>query len=81
MNTESAMQKIEDENTLVFLCDKRANKRQIRDAVKKLYNVQVFKINTLIRPDGEKKAYVRLMPDYEASDVAAKVSHTVCIWL
>lgn len=28
----------------------------------------------LFRPDGEKKAYVRLAPDYDALDVANKVS-------
>lgn len=27
------------------------------------------------RPDGEKKAYVRLMPDYDALDVANKVHY------
>ncbi|KAG8802354.1 60S ribosomal protein L25, partial [Serendipita sp. 400] len=57
LNTESAMKKIEEHNTLVFIVDIRANKRQIRDAVKKLYDVQAAKINTLIRPDGKKKAY------------------------
>merc|ERR1712088_1181141 len=33
-------------------------------ADKKLYDIDVSKVNTLIRPDGEKKAYVRLAPDY-----------------
>lgn len=28
----------------------------------------------MFRPDGEKKAYVRLAPDYDALDVANKVS-------
>lgn len=28
---------------------------------------------TVYRPDGEKKAYVRLAPDYDALDVANKV--------
>jgi hypothetical protein len=42
--------------------------------VKKLYDVEVAKINTLIRPDGRKKAYVRLTPDHDALDVANKVS-------
>jgi len=27
----------------------------------------------LYRPDGQKKAYVRLTPDYEAADVANKL--------
>jgi len=73
LTTESAMKKIEDNNTLVFIVDVRANKRQIRDAVKKLYDIQAEKVNTLIRPDGLKKAYVRLMPDYDALDVANKI--------
>ena len=49
MNTESAMKKIEENNTLVFIVDIKANKRQIKDAVKKLYEVDAVKVNTLIR--------------------------------
>ena len=97
LNTESAMKKIEEHNTLVFLVDVKANKRQIKDAVKKLWDVQAAKINTLIRyvivlastqcdslqlfclinsrPDGKKKAYVRLTADHDALDVANKVKH------
>ncbi|KAM8918790.1 large ribosomal subunit protein uL23-like [Lycaon pictus] len=58
LTTESAMKKIEDNNTLVFIVDVKANKHQIKQAVKKLYDTDVAKVNTLIRPDGEKKAYV-----------------------
>lgn len=43
------MKKIEENNTLVFICDVKANKRQIKDALKKLYDVDCVKINTLIR--------------------------------
>ncbi len=43
------MKKIEEHNTLVFLVDIKANKRQIKDAVKKLWDVQAAKVNTLIR--------------------------------
>ncbi|KIK81675.1 hypothetical protein PAXRUDRAFT_832692 [Paxillus rubicundulus Ve08.2h10] len=73
LNTESAMKKIEEHNTLVFIVDIKSNKRQIKDAVKKLYDVQSAKINTLIRPDGKKKAYVRLAADHDALDVANKI--------
>ena len=45
----NARQQIEENNTLVFIVDVRSNKRQIKDAVKKLYDVQAAKINTLIR--------------------------------
>ncbi|KAK4048470.1 60S ribosomal protein L25 [Microbotryomycetes sp. JL221] len=73
LNTESAMKKIEDHNTLVFIVDVKSNKRQIKDAVKKLYDVKAEKINTLIRPDGRKKAFVRLEKDVDALDVANKI--------
>ena len=51
----------------------QANKHQIKSAVKKLYDINVSKVNTLVRPDGQKKAYVRLAPDYDALDVANKI--------
>merc|ERR1719409_2677374 len=72
LTTESAMKKIEDNNTLVFICDIKANKHQIKSAVKKLYDINISKVNTLVRPTGDKKAYVRLAPDYDALDVANK---------
>merc|ERR1712003_489467 len=73
LTTESAMKKIEDNNTLVFIVDTRASKKQIRDAVSSMYDIQCKKINTLIRPDGKKKAYVRLTADYDALDIANKI--------
>ena len=73
LTTESAMKKIEDNNTLVFIVDARSTKKQIKDAVKRMYDIQTEKINTLIRPDGAKKAYVRLTADYDALDVANKI--------
>ncbi|KAF7727120.1 60S ribosomal protein L25 [Apophysomyces ossiformis] len=73
LNTETSMKKIEEHNTLTFIVDVKANKRQIKDAVKRLYDVEAAKINTLIRPDGQKKAYVRLTADVDALDVANKI--------
>ena len=43
------MKKIEENNTLVFICDVKANKRQIKEALKKLYDVDCVSVNTLIR--------------------------------
>jgi large subunit ribosomal protein L23Ae len=68
--TESAMKQIEDNNTLTFIVDLRANKRHIAQAVQQLYEIKVVRVNTLVRPDGTKKAYVRLSPDHEALEVA-----------
>eukprot|EP00878_Enallax_costatus_P031794 GHUV01034841.1.p3 GENE.GHUV01034841.1~~GHUV01034841.1.p3 ORF type:complete len:120 (-),score=44.40 GHUV01034841.1:1159-1518(-) len=49
LTTESAMKKIEDNNTLVFLVDIRADKKKIKKAVQGMYDIQTKKINTLIR--------------------------------
>ena len=73
LTTESAMKSIEDRNTLVFIVDLRANKHQIRQAIKQLYNISVQKVNTLVTPLATKKAYARLAPDYDALDVANKI--------
>merc|ERR1712078_7012 len=73
LTTESAMKKIEEINTLVFIVDIRATKLKIKEAVKALYDVQCAKVNTLIRPDGKKKAYVHLTQDYDALDVANRI--------
>ena len=73
LSAKSALKKIEDNNTLVFIVDVKANKHQIKQAVKKLHDIHVAKVNTLMRSDGEKKAYVWLIPDHDALDVANKI--------
>jgi hypothetical protein len=35
--------------TLVFICDVRATKNQIKAAVKALYNIPAISVNTLVR--------------------------------
>uniref|UniRef100_A0A8C6FAU2 Large ribosomal subunit protein uL23 N-terminal domain-containing protein n=1 Tax=Monodon monoceros TaxID=40151 RepID=A0A8C6FAU2_MONMO len=42
-------------NTPVFTEDVKANRHQIKQAVKKLYDIDVAKVNAPIRPDGEKR--------------------------
>ncbi|KOM38026.1 hypothetical protein LR48_Vigan03g140800 [Vigna angularis] len=67
LTTESAMKKIEDNNTLVFIVDLCAD-------MKKMYDIQAKKVNTLIKLNGTKKAYVWLTPDYDALDLANKIN-------
>jgi len=73
LQTEKAIRLIEQNNTLTFIVDRRANKKQIKEAIEKLFNVKVEKVNTLITPRGEKKAYVKLAKEYSAAEVAAKL--------
>ena len=67
------MKKIEDENTLVFIVSPMATKNKIKRAIKEQYDVEIAKVNSLIRPDGLKKAYVKLSADFDALDVANKI--------
>ncbi|XP_058132307.1 large ribosomal subunit protein uL23-like [Dasypus novemcinctus] len=71
-NTGSVVKKIEDNNTLVLIVGVKTNKHQIKQGVKKLYDIDVAKVNFLIRLDGD-KAYVELAPDYDALDIANNI--------
>lgn len=71
--TEVTSRILETENKLVFVVNVRANKVDVKRAVEELYEVRVDKVNTLITPRGEKKAFVKLHPDYKAVDVAIKL--------
>jgi len=68
--TEKTFDLIEQQNKLAFIVDKSANKREIKRAIEKIHNVKVLKVNTLISPKGEKKAFIKLHPDYSAQDIA-----------
>ncbi len=68
--TEKTFDLIENENKLVIIVSKSANKTQIKKAIEGIYNVKVIKINTLITPGGDKKAFVKLHPDNSAQSIA-----------
>jgi len=73
MMTERSVNMIENENKLVFIVDRRANKHEIATAIKELYEVEAETVNTLITRKGEKKAFIKLKDEYDASDVAIRL--------
>jgi len=54
LSTEKAVREMEVDNCLIFICDKRAIKSQIKWAVEKAFDVKVIKVRTLITPKGLK---------------------------
>jgi len=68
--TENTFDLIERENKLVFYVERKANKNQIKTAIERIHNVKILKVNTLITPNGRKKAFVKLHPDNSAADLA-----------
>jgi len=71
--TEVTSRILETENKLVFVVNLAATKADIKRAIEELYEVLVEKVNVAITPKGEKKAFVKLHPDYKAVDIAIKL--------
>jgi len=66
--TEKAVSLL-DKNIITVIVDIRARKPDIKREIEKLFNVEVEKVNTLITPKGEKKAYVKLKKGYSAEEL------------
>ena len=71
--TESASVMVEKDNKLIFIVNLKAGKADIKRAVETMYEVKVARVNVLVTPQGVKKAFVKLKPEYRASDVAIKL--------
>ena len=71
--SEKAVGAIERENKLVFIVRKDSTKQQIKKAVEEMYEVKVASVNTMISMKGVKRAYVKLMPQFKAIDLATKL--------
>ena len=71
--TEKAVDQIEGQNKLTFIVNLKANKYKVKRAVEELYEVKVDKVNLLITSKGLKKAFIKLKPEFKASDLAIKL--------
>lgn len=71
--TERSVNMIEYENKLVFMVDRTATKHMIARAIRDLYEVEAETVNTLITRRGEKKAFIKLKEEYDASDIAIRL--------
>lgn len=71
--TEKSIRLIDAENKLVFVVDRKATKTEIKAELIKLFKIKITKLNTMIGPDGKKRAYVTLSKDTPAIDLATKL--------
>lgn len=71
--TESTSLMVEKDNKLIFIVNFKAGKADIKRAVETMYEVKVKRVTLLVTPQGQKKAFVKLMPEFRASDVAIKL--------
>jgi large subunit ribosomal protein L23 len=71
--SEKALRLLESENKIVFEVKREANKQEIKKAFEETFGVKVEKVNTLINPKGKKIAYIKLKPEFKASEIATKL--------
>ena len=71
-STEKIVRQIEAENVLVFVVDRAVTKPMVKTEVEDLFAVKVDKVRTHTQKN-KKIAYVKLNPEFLASDIAAKL--------
>lgn len=71
--TEKTLRLAEKENKIAIVVDRWMTKKDIKDLVEELYGVKVIKVNTIITPYGEKKAYVKLSEEQNAMDLLGRL--------
>jgi large subunit ribosomal protein L23 len=71
--TEKSMNMVELENKLVFIVNKKAKKDEIKEAVEKEFDVKVEWVRTEITTRGQKKAFIKISPNFSAADIASKL--------
>ena len=73
LSTEKSIRMMESQNKLVFVVEKKATRQQIRGEIERLFKVKVTKVNTLVNPRGEKRAYITFSPETPAIDIATQL--------
>jgi len=73
LSTEKGIRLMESENKLLFVVDKKATSREVKEAVEKMFKAKVDKVNTLVGRDGKKKAYVKFSAETPAIDIATQL--------
>jgi len=70
--TEKTMNFMEKNNALEFVVRRVADKKQIKEAVEKLFEVKVKDVKTRITKHG-KHAVVTFMPEFKAEDIGMRI--------
>jgi len=73
LSTEKSIRLMESENKLIFVVDKSAKKKEIKEAIEKAFKVKVDTVNTFIDIKGRKKAYIKFSKETPAIDIATQL--------
>lgn len=73
LSTEKSIRLMESENKLIFIVDKKATKKDVKEAVEKIFKAKVDEVKTFISSKGNKRAYVKFSEETPAIDVATQL--------
>ncbi len=71
--TEKAALMIDSENKVQFIVDLRANKREIKSEVERVFETPVRSVRTMLTFKGEKKAIIELEEEGKAKEIGTSL--------
>lgn len=72
--TEKVAGMIDENNTMEFLVDLRANKADIKKEIEDLFDLEIASVRTMITPKGNKKAVVTFIGEKSANELATRLN-------
>ncbi|MCL5008286.1 MAG: 50S ribosomal protein L23 [Candidatus Marsarchaeota archaeon] len=71
--TEKALNMAERGNTIIYVVNFNAAKKDIKKEFEDTFKVKVERVNTVIMPENVKRAYIKLKKEYLAGDIAKRL--------
>jgi len=59
-------------NKLTFIVDREASKKDIKEALEKIYSIKITKVTTMMTTEGLKKAHITLDKAHSAEEIASQ---------
>ncbi|MFT4312036.1 MAG: 50S ribosomal protein L23 [Candidatus Woesearchaeota archaeon] len=73
LSNEKSLRLMESENTLIFVVQRKATKKEVRAELESMFSAKVSAVRTMITRDGNKRAYVAFASETPAIDVATSL--------
>ncbi|MDE1768618.1 MAG: 50S ribosomal protein L23 [Candidatus Micrarchaeota archaeon] len=71
--TEKALNMVDRNNIISYVVDYRSTKTEIKKEFEETFAVKVAQVNTSMSIKNVKKAFIKLKPEFKATDVARKL--------
>lgn len=71
--SEKATILLEEQGKLQMIVDVRATKQDIKRAIESMYEFKVKAVNTMLTPDGKKKAIITFEQSDAAHEIASRI--------